>query len=309
VAALAAGALAWPSPLRAEEAARHDAWAASYPEGPVWLGERLLYAEMAAHKVVEWKAGQRRDLWHEPGCGPTAISAYRGGDLIVLCHIGAKLVHLDSAGRKLREIAAAASGERFQDPNDCHTDGRGGVLFTDPGIFMQGAPATGKVFHLAADGTVRKLLDGLRYANGIAVDFAGRRLLVSEHLARKVWQFDLGDDLSIANRRLFLDIGKYFPPTETEYAETGPDGIEVDRDGIVFVPVYGSGRILAVAPNGTVSKIAVATRFVTNIAISGDRAVVVGAFVNDRPPYPGRVAMLPRQTLLELVKRSVVPAR
>ena len=308
VAALTAGALAWPSPLRAEEA-RHDAWAASYPEGPVWIGERLLYAEMAAHKVVEWKAGQRRDFWQEPGCGPTAISVYRSGDLIVLCHIGAKLVHLDATGRKLGEIAAAASGERFQDPNDCHTDGKGGVFFTDAGIFMLGAPATGKVFHLSADGSVRKILDNLRYANGIAVDFAKRRLLVSEHLARKVWQFDLGGDLSIANRRLLLDVGKYFSPTETEYAETGPDGIEVDRDGIVFVPIYGSGRILAVAPDGTVSKITVATRFVTNIAISGDKAVIVGAFINDRPPYPGRVEILSRQALLERVKRTVVPTR
>jgi sugar lactone lactonase YvrE len=307
VATLAAGALAWPSPLRAEEV-RHDAWAASYPEGPVWIGERLLYAEMAAHKVVEWKAGKRRDFWREPGCGPTAIATYRSGDLIVLCHIGAKLVHLDATGRKLGEIAAAASGERFQDPNDCHTDGRGGVFFTDPGIFMLGVPATGKVFHLAADGTIRKVLDGLHYANGIAVDFAKRRLLVSEHLARKVWQLDLGDDLSIGNRRLFLDVGKYFPPTETGYARTGPDGIEVDRDGIVFVPIYGSGHMLAVAPDGTVSKLAVATRFVTNIAISGSKAVVVGASINDRPPFPGRVEILSRQILLELVKRTAVPA-
>ena len=56
------GALAWPLPARADEGAR-VAWAASYPEGPVWIGERLFYAEMAAHKVVEWNAGQRRDLW------------------------------------------------------------------------------------------------------------------------------------------------------------------------------------------------------------------------------------------------------
>jgi sugar lactone lactonase YvrE len=306
--ALAVGAIAWPSPVRAEEGAS-DGWVASYPEGPIWIGERLLYAEMAAHKVVEWQAGQRRDFWQEAGCGPTAISTYRGGDLIVLCHMGAKLVHLDATGRKLGEITAAADGVRFQDPNDCHMDGKGGVFFTDPGIFLQGAPATGKVYHLAADGTVRKVLDGYHYTNGIAVDFANKRLLVSEHLARKVWQFDLGDDLSLSNRRLFLDVGRYFSAEEIDYAETGPDGIEVDRDGTVFVPVYGSGHILAVALDGAVSKLRVATKFVTNIAIAGDKAVVVGAFANDMPPYPGRVEILPRQTLLNLVKRAAVPGR
>ncbi len=296
----------WPAPSRAEDPVR-EAWAASYPEGPLWVGERLLYAEMTAHKVVEWKAGQRRDFWQEPGCGPTAISLFRDTHFIVLCHLGGKLVHLDAAGRKVGEFAASSSGEALRDPNDCHTDGKGGVFFTDPGPFAQGTPATGKVFHLAADGTLRKLLDGVHYSNGIAVDFAKRRLLVSEHLARKVWQFDLRDDLSIANRRIFLDVGKYLSPEETGYAETGPDGIEVDREGYVFIPVYGAGRMMAVAPDGTVSKLAVPMKFVTNIAISGTRAVIVGAFANDVPPYPGRVEMLPRQTLIELAKRTVVP--
>jgi len=65
--------------------------------------------------------------------------------------------------------------------------------------------------------------------------------------------------------------------------------------------------MLAVAPDGTVSKLVVPMKFVTNIAISDARAVIVGAFVNDAPPYPGRVEMLPRQTLIELVKRMAVP--
>jgi sugar lactone lactonase YvrE len=181
------------------------------------------------------------------------------------------------------------------------------VYFSDSGTFAQGAPATGKVFHLAADGTLRKVADGLYYANGVAVDLGKRRLLVSEHLARKVWQFDLRDDLSLASRRLFLDVGKYVSGAETDYAETGPDGIEVDREGTVFVPVYGAGRILAVAPDGRVSKFPVPMKFVTNIAISGTRAVIVGPFVNDRPPFPGRVELMPRQSLLELVKRTAAP--
>jgi len=295
-------------PARAEDDVAHAAWAASYPEGPLWIGDRLLYAEMGADKVVEWKAGQRRDLWGEPGCGPTAVSTFRDSKLIVLCHLGGKLVHLDADGSKVGELSKASDGEALHDPNDCHTDGRGGVFFTDAGIFAHGAPATGKVFHLGADGTLRKVVDGFYYANGVAVDFANRRLLVSEHLARKVWQFDLRDDLSVANRRLFLDVAKYLSGAEVDYAETGPDGIEVDKEGTVFVPVYGAGRIMAVSPDGRVSKLTAPMKFVTNIAISGTRAVVVGPFINDQPPFPGRVEVMPRQTLLDLAKRTVSPA-
>ena len=66
--------------------------------------------------------------------------------------------------------------------------------------------------------------------------------------------------------------------------------------------------MLAVAPDGAVSKIAVPMKFVTNIAISGTRAAIVGSFINDAPPFPGRVEVFPRQMLLELAKRTVVSA-
>jgi len=309
VAGLIAGVLAWPSLSVAGEPMR-GGWAASYPEGPLWAGERLLYAEMPLDRVVEWKAGQRRDFWSGLGCGPTAIAPFRTSDFIVLCHLGGKLVHLDGRGRKIGEFAASSAGEALRNPNDCHADGRGGVFFTDAGIFMQGAPASGKVFHLAADGSLGKVLDGVYYANGIAVDFAKKRLLLSEHLARKVWQFDLSDALSISNRRIFLDVGKYFARNEIDYAETGPDGIEVDREGYIFIPVYGSGRMMVVAPSGLVSKVVVPMKFVTNVAVSDTQAVIVGAFINDQPPFPGRVELIPRQALLDLARQNVVsPAR
>jgi sugar lactone lactonase YvrE len=301
--------LAWPSSARAGEPLRAG-WAAAYPEGPLWVGSRLFYAEMPLDRVVEWKAGSRRDFWKEPGCGPTAIAPYRGAGFIVLCHLGGRLVQLDAGGRKVGEFAASSAGEALRNPNDGHADGRGGVFFTDAGIFAQGAPATGKVFHLAADGSLRKVLDGVYYANGIAVDFARRRLLLSEHLARKVWQFDLSDDLSLANRRLFLDVDRYFAREEIDFAETGPDGIEVDREGYVFIPVYGAGRVMVVAPDGRVGKVPAPVKFVTNIAISDGQAVIVGAAINDRPPFPGRVEMLARRALLEMArKHRATPAR
>jgi sugar lactone lactonase YvrE len=321
VAAVLACLLAWPSTTRAEPP-RRESWEAAYPEGPLWVGDRLLYGEMPLDRVMEWKAGrkanqkadqktgERRVFWTEPGCGPTAIAAYRNSGFIVLCHLGARLVHLDAGGRKVGQFTASATGEALRKPNDGHTDRRGGVFFTDAGTFAAGAPATGKVFHLAADGTLRKVLEGLYYANGIAVDFAKSRLLVSEHLAGKVWQLDLRDDLSVANRAVFLDLARYFAPEEIDYAETGPDGIEVDSEGYVYVPVYGAGRMMIVAPDGTVSKVPVPVKFVTNVAVSGGQAVIVGASINDRPPFSGRVDLLPRATLLDLARKHVAsPAR
>ncbi len=283
---LAALAVPWSLPTRAnaEEPAR-DAWSASYPEGPLWVGERLLYAEMGADKVVEWRAGQRRDFWQEPGCGPTAISLFRDAQFIVLCHLSGRLVHLDATGRKIgANTWRRPTASSCATPTTATPTARAACSSPTPASSPRARPPPARSSISPPTARCARLVDGFYYANGIAVDFARKRLLVSEHLARKVWQFDLNDDLNLANRprRLFLDVGKYLTDAEIDYAETGPDGIEVDRDGTVFVPVYGAGRILAVAPDGTVSKLAVPMKFVTNIAISSTRAVIVGPFINDR---------------------------
>jgi sugar lactone lactonase YvrE len=248
---------------------------------------------------MTWQNGQRKIFWSEPGCGPTAIAPYRQSDLIVLCHLGAKIVRLDKDGKKLADFFVADSGERLQDPNDCHGDGRGGVFFSDAGVFMKGAPATGKVFHISETGRIVKIIDNLQYANGVAYDARGRRLLVSEHLARKVWQYKLGSDSSVIDSSVFLDIDKHFSPAEMDFRETGPDGIEIDHEGNTYIPVYGAGHVMVVMAGGETKKLPVAMKFVTNIAVSGARLAVVGAFANDRAPYPGRVEVLPRQEFLE----------
>jgi hypothetical protein len=47
-------------------------------------------------------------------------------------------------------------------------------------------------------------------------------------------------------------------------------------------------------------------KFVTNIAVSATRAVIVGASINDRPPFTGLVQMMPRDALIEQAKRHVL---
>lgn len=286
-------------PPRAEAAAAGSApvreISASYPEGPLWDGGRLLYTEMGRDRVMSWKDATTPDVfWQEARCGPTAIARFGASGFLVLCHQGKKLVEVSAAGKKLREFSADDDGTPLQDPNDASSDGKGGVFFTDPGTFRKGAAATGRVYHIAADGKVRKLADGLRYANGIAYDSASRRLLVSEHLGQRVLAYPVNDDLSLGEPKTFLDVARH---VTSDYPETGPDGIELDADGNAYVAIYGAGMVLIVGADGSVSEHIVDTPFVTNVAIAGDDAAVVGSYINDVPPFPGKVAILPRKAL------------
>jgi sugar lactone lactonase YvrE len=284
---------------------------AAYPEGPIWLRDRLLYAEMAADRIMEWKeGGPARVYWREAGCGPTAISIYRRTELIVLCHRGAKLAHLDSQGRKVAEIRTDKDGVAFRDPNDSFEDGQGGAFFSDSGVFSAGAAPTGEVYHLSRRGVATRIVHGMKYANGVQYDPARRRLLVSEHLARKVWEFTLGDTFNITARRVFLDVDAHLDPAKSDYAETGPDGIEMDANGDVYIPVYGAGALLVVKKNGAVRSRSVPIKYVTNIAISKKLAAIVGAAINDRPPFSGKVLIYPKDAFVKgFSKTSLRPSR
>ena len=84
-----------------------------------------------------------------------------------------------------------------------------------------------------------------------------------------------------------------------DYPEAGPDGLEIAPDGTLWVAEYGAGRLLNWAERrGLIATVAVPAPYVTNIAFGPDGlAAVTGSFVNDRPPLPGAVWVLPGDEL------------
>ena len=288
--------------LAAPAAKAQHAWPASYPEGPVWIEGALYWAEMTADKVMAWKGAEPAEVFRRDGCGPTAIARYRAQDLIVLCHLEGALAHLDAEGKLLGMIRVSTGGHRLRDPNDASADGKGGVWFSDPGVFSKSAPAQGAIYYLAADGTLTRHMTGLAYGNGVFVDRAGRRLLVSEHLARRVLSYPLVET-GLGEAEVLFDLDS-FDLAKPRYPETGPDGLEIDADGVLWVAEYGVGRLLGWHPErGLVAALTVDAQFVTNVAFGADgQAAMTGAKDNRVRPYPGAVWVFDAKVLSDAVR-------
>lgn len=277
-------------------AAHAASWEASYPEGPLWQGSTLYWAEMTADKVMRREGRSKpKPFFQRQGCGPTAIAPYRGG-FIVLCHLEGALAQVDRTGRLLRMIRSDKDGNRLRDPNDASADARGGVWFTDPGRFSARAAAEGSVYYLAPDGTLTRHVTGLRYGNGIFVDREGGRLLVSEHLARRVLSYPL-DGETLGMPEVLIDDAS-LQLDKTGYAEAGPDGLEIGPDGCIWVAMYGAGYVLSFGGDrADLRGTPLDLKFLTNVAFGrsadgGHLIALTGATSNTTPPYPGKVVVL-----------------
>lgn len=265
---------------------------AHYPEGPLWYGGRLLYAEMGADRVRAWDGRKNSQVWKRAGCGPTSIADGGAGTLIVLCHLQNTLARINLSGATLAVIDRDDEGARFPTPNASINDAKGGIYFSSSGSFSPIAPAEGSVLYLPAGENVpRRVATGIHYANGTALARDGRTLYVSEHLERRVLAYPVEDDGSLGLRRVFVELDRVAPPAARGW-EVGPDGLAVDSRGNLFIAEYGAGRVLVVDKNGALlATIPIPERYVTAPAFGPNeaRVFVTAPSNNIMPPFVGKV--------------------
>jgi len=288
--ALAAVAPAGGAPLDVE---------AFYPEGPTADGADILWAEMPMDRIRRLHDGVVSTVWQRPRCGPTAVKRTPAGDYWVLCHLDNRILKLSRTFEPVLDLPTDESGRRIVYPNDGVVDEHGRLYFSSSGPFALEAPPSGFVMTADERGRVLRVAGPLRYPNGVTIDRRGHRLLVSEHLARRLLALPLVGRAPRAPT-VFFDFAKAGVP-RPDYALAGPDGLLLTPDGHVVVAEYGAGRIHFISREGRLLRtMPVPMPFVTNFLLHPTQArtlVVVGAFDNATAPLPGRVVSLPLPAL------------
>ncbi|WP_421724647.1 SMP-30/gluconolactonase/LRE family protein [Bauldia sp.] len=243
----------------------------AYPEGPLAHDGDLYYAEMGNDRVMRFDGEANAVFWSQPGCGPTAVAPTGDDGFVVLCHAENAVVRVDARGDTVSVIVADQSERGFPTPNAATGDRQGGIYFSSSGRFAPGAEATGAVIHLDANGRLRRVAEGIRYANGVAVSLERDRLYVSEHLARNVLVFDIAADGSLRHRRVFVRLDDLVNAPADRRWEVGPDGLAVDAAGNLYIAEYGAGRLLIVGSDGAlIATVDVPEAYITSPALSID---------------------------------------
>ncbi len=201
---------------------------------------------------------------------------------------------MDERSPLIRRIRPAT---QLVGPNDFAPDGHGGIYFTASG--HPGTAIDGKVFYLAADGTIEQKADNVESANGVAVSKDGKILYVIETDGHRLLQFNIGPGASLSDRRLFVNLDDLTHNVGHIY----PDGVKIDSKGEIYIgqnprDVHAplAGIIFVVNAEGKLlRKLTLPSPGVPNLAFSPDEKTVYVTALDelDKSPYRGKVYSVP----------------
>jgi len=215
-----------------------------FVEGPVWTpAGRLIFSDIPADTMYEWKGGDTVEVFRQPSHNANGNTLDRQGRLIT-CEHGSRKVSRTEKDGTVTVLAERYEGKLLNSPNDVVVHSNGDIYFTDPpyGVTKdQEEIGFNGVYRLKPDGTLTALVKDFIRPNGLAFSPDERRLFVDDTEATHLRVFDVLEDGTLANGRIFAEVKGEKPGV--------PDGLRVDTKGNVYCT--GSGGVQVFAPSGT----------------------------------------------------------
>lgn len=208
-------------------------------EGPFWMPGRnaLGWVDILGRSlhVSDLDDGTTSTTIVPPILG-AALPRASGGHLLAT-ELGFGL--LDEHGGYAEWLSFLPPGERM---NDAKVDPAGRVWAGSCELAFE--PGRGALHRLGADGTHDAVVTGLTLPNGLGWSPDGRWLYLLDTMQHVLLRFPF--DLATG------EVGEHEVLTSFE-GDGMPDGLCVDDGGTIWVAMWGGGRVLAVAPDGTIA--------------------------------------------------------
>ncbi len=265
-----------------EVVAEFDNSSPHWLEGPVWdvRDGTLLFSDVKANLIRRWSSERGVDIFREPsgytGDAPYPRDgepgsnglAFDGEGRLIICEHGDRRVRRVEADGSLTVLADRFEGRRLNSPNDIVPRSNGEIWFTDPpyGLpkkFEDPDRQLAGIYRLSPDGDLTLVRSDLRAPNGIAFSPDERILYVGESGETfDAWlALPVREDGGLGNPRVFFDV------TGMD-GLGGPDGLVVDRDGVVFAA--GREAVFVIAPAGTLLGTIFTEAITSNVAWGED---------------------------------------
>ena len=194
------------------------------PESPRWHDGRLWFSNWGTRQIVAVSLEGDSDVVEE---GPDglgwATNWLADGRLLIT---GSELIRVEADGSRVRH--ADLSHISSHGWSEITVDGRGNVYvnsinfdFTQFDEVLTSRKAPGKIALVTPDGGAREVASELAFPNGMVITQDNKTLVVAESFAARLTAFDIAEDGTLSNRRVWAD-------------GIGPDGICLDAEGCIW---------------------------------------------------------------------------
>jgi sugar lactone lactonase YvrE len=212
-------------------------------ESPRWHDGRLWVCDWVAGEVLSYdEAGDRRTELTMTGL-PFSVDWLPDGRTVLTSSEGVVTAADDGT---LTPYGATGQGW-----NEIVVDPRGNTFVNAAGFDLMGGeePKPGFVWLVRPDGTSEEVAGDVWFPNGMAVTADGATLIVAESYGNCLTAFDIQDDATLGNRRVWADLG-----------DANPDGICLDAEGAAWYADVPHQQCVRVAEGGEVLEVVSADR-------------------------------------------------
>jgi sugar lactone lactonase YvrE len=193
-------------------------------ESPRWHDGRLWFCNWGAQEIVAVDLqGNKEVIADSPAPAGYSIDWLPDGRLL---RTGYELSRREPDGSFVTH--ADLSGLSDCGWNEIVVDGRGNIFVNSIGFnFGEEEFRPGTIAVITPDGSARQVADGLAFPNGMVVSPDNKTLVVAESFTGNLTAFDIADDASLSNRRVWAALG----------GPGGGDGICMDAEGAIWASV------------------------------------------------------------------------
>ncbi len=230
-----------------------------FPKCPKWFNQRLIFLDVhdGCIKSTDLRGNVQTeiDLPYQPG----AFEILPTGDILVGDAWSRKLYRMENHCQQ--EIADLSSVARTCLADSIvATDGQiyigdVGYDFLDP--LVDPVPS-GSIMHIGAQGQVTPVATNLFFPNGMVITADKNTLIVAETLGHRLTAFDIAEDGSLGEGRLWAHL-----PDDIR-----PDGICLDCDGAIWVATT-TPRAFRILEGGQIVDEVIAQQEVFSVTLGG----------------------------------------
>jgi sugar lactone lactonase YvrE len=253
-------------------------------EGPRWRDGRLWFSDFVSRKVhtVDLEANLSDVIEVEQV--PSGLGWLPDGRMLVVSMEDRRLLRVEDGALVLHADLSAYATFHC---NDMVVDDRGRAYVGNFGFNYDAgeAPVGAKLVRVDPDGATHVAADELLFPNGTVITPDGHTMIVGESFGSRLTAFDVADDGSLANRRVWAQL------TDGRL----PDGSCLDAEGAMWVASPTTKEVLRVREGGEITdRISSGEREAIACMLGGDdrRTLFVLASTLAREPGSGAISTL-----------------